>query len=610
MHKLREMLSDCLSKIRRPRIDSLLVLALCCTTLYALRLQMGVWQRVCYAVLCYLSMQRFPAVWKEIKRQFTGVFERVLLALICVYASFAITGTYYAMSEEQISLIYPDAVHAAISLIWVAPVILFAISQFTARVRNLTLTPMRTGIKMRIFMTVLLLLPCALLLIAFNPCITSYDSQYIYDAAHFLGSKPMLDGHPPFYTLLVRMCLLLCDSVTFLVALQCIFFAVIFADGICFLLEAGVPRKPVVAFYLLVLFSYSNTIQLVTFWKDIPYMTSLLWLTILLCKIVLMREKYESKAFWYIQLVAALIMVSFIRQNGIAGAAIVLALLPFVLKFRKKILISVAVTVLSIICIKGPVYSALQVAPIPGLKYYALANDILYVYYNVDEVSEETMDLVNEITSNRPEYFHYSVYYTNYNDASLHDYSPLEFCKVYINTFIDHPAVMLKAVISRNRVIMGVNKAAYEVENLVNYLDEYHDPAYAYQYPMRQANGLTHALGKLFRQLSYRPFLRVLQWRTGIYHLLIILTVLIIIVTKKKTWMRPLLPFWPIIMNVFTLFIASGWSDYRYYWPSAIIGCYLALYAVAACKMDYEPLLRTKAALRQIPSGDEAAATS
>lgn len=40
------------------------------------------------------------------------------------------------------------------------------------------------------------------------------------------------------------------------------------------------------------------------------------------------------------------------------------------------------------------------------------------------------------------------------------------------------------------------------------------------------------------------------------------------------------MPFVPVIFNVAALFIGSGWSDYRYYWPTAIMSIFLFMYVM------------------------------
>ncbi len=56
-------------------------------------------------------------------------------------------------------------------------------------------------------------------------------------------------------------------------------------------------------------------------------------------------------------------------------------------------------------------------------------------------------------------------------------------------------------------------------------------------------------------------------------------TMLLIVRLKKKAAFY-ILPFIPIALNVFSLFVASGWSDYRYYWPSMLTAAILIPYTL------------------------------
>ena len=67
----------------------------------------------------------------------------------------------------------------------------------------------------------------------------------------------------------------------------------------------------------------------------------------------------------------------------------------------------------------------------------------------------------------------------------------------------------------------------------------------------------------------------MIAWRTAIYFLAILF---LLYFTAGKRKMFFFLPFVPILFNVLSLIAGSGWSDYRYYWPTAVIAVFLMGY--------------------------------
>ena len=54
--------------------------------------------------------------------------------------------------------------------------------------------------------------------------------------------------------------------------------------------------------------------------------------------------------------------------------------------------------------------------------------------------------------------------------------------------------------------------------------------------------------------------------------------VVITLCIQKEKRLRFLIPYIPILGNLFSLLVSSGWTDYRYYWPSMTIGLLLLFY--------------------------------
>lgn len=536
---------------------------------------------VCY-ILCACSIWKMEFVINIIKDVFDSLRKKVLLILLEVYGTVSIVGMYFLPNGITCEREYPLFLYAVLSFFWIRPIMQAFIALLITMGDDVTVAEHEIRLRIRFILIGIILLPCLLFLFAFNPAITTRDSLFCFDMSHHLwrANQIITDWHPPFYLFILSLLLRICDSVTFLVIVQCTYFAFIFVDGILFLFQCGFSKKVLGFFYLFIAFGISNIIQLVTLWKDIPYMISLMWLTILLMKFIMRHDRYKEKIGWYVQFLFAVILTCFFRQNGILPAISVIILLLIIMKFSKKIVCVSIVCLLLLITIKGPFYRSMGVVAQPQLKYFALANDIMYSYYMGGDTSEKTMDIVNRITENEPDNFTYSPYWTYYNRNEPSGYSIGEFIGIYGENTIRNPKMALMAVLARNSVIWSIMKPLGEKPGCVNILTDYHIPEQQleYEYPYRAENFLTHPLEILCEWFTARMILYPFYWRTGIYNLLIIFMTALILCTHKKKKLMYLVPFVPILMNLAALLIASGWSDYRYFWPSMAISIFLFFY--------------------------------
>lgn len=554
--------------------------------------QMGYWNislsvsMVCSAV-CVISALHSHDETDRINGVFDRPWKKLLQILLELYGTFAMVGVYFLPSSVASETKYPAWIFFCVAFLWMHPIMkcLFAFLIKTEDV--LSSLPQKAGFKTRFILMGIVLLPCMLSLIAFNPAITSPDSMGLFLNAHQIWQPDfsMSDWHPPFYVFVLRLLLYLYDSVSFLIICQCIFFTAVFVDGILFLYQCGFSKKALGIFYLFIALGTSNIIQLVTLWKDIPYMISLMWLTLLLMKRVMLSNQYADKLSWYIQFVPAVIFTAFFRQNGILPAVAVIVLLPIVTKFSKKTVAASLLCALLMITVKGPLYQSMNVTSAPQLKFFSLSNDIMYSYYMGGSVSEEAMTLINKITENDPgdsvDHPKWDPYWVLYNNNEPSGYSISEFLKLYIHNFLENPKLTVKAVLTRNSVMWSLVRPVDEHPGCICYLSEYRgeegeapDPDL---YPARKENVLTNKLTTLY-SYSTMPVFFPFYWRTGIYNLLLICMVVLILCgrSEKKIW--DLTPFVPIFANLAALFISSGWTDYRYFWPSMTISLFLLFY--------------------------------
>lgn len=531
---------------------------------------------ICYA-LCLFSLCKRDTVSDELGKIFDRFWKKILQAVLEIYAVLSVTGMYFLKTTYVYEVEYNGFLYFVMSFCWVCPIIQFFIVYISRWSNAIGFSDHKTRLSTRWILMGIMMIPCILFLIAFNPAITTSDSETCLSMAASLW-KPgasILNWHPPFYALILALLLKIYASVSFLIVVQQICFISVFVDGILFLYQCGYSKKMLGIFYFFIAFGISNLTQLTTLWKDIPYMISLMWLTLLLMKFVMRHDTYKNNSSWYIQFVTAVIFTGFFRQNGILPALAIIVIFPIASKFSKKAILSSAACILLIMFITGPLYKSMNVAPVPHLKFVSLANDIMNSYYEGKSVSDEAMEMINKITNNNPDGWGYFPHVVNYNPNEPSGYSVAQFLKIYCENFLRNPKETMMAVASRNSVIWSIAKPYDESAAWVNYLGEYNALSL---YPLRRPNRLTYMLTDLCSRITESKIFYLFIWRTGIYNLLIIIMILLGLGSNKRQKLFHMMPYVPIAANLMALFISSGWADYRYYWPSMSISLLLLFF--------------------------------
>ena len=551
-------------------------------TMRQLNRQMSESIRLIFYMLLFFSLVHNEKNIQKINFIFYKPWHKMMLLLLEFYITFSITGVYVLDSSVEYEMAYIDIVYVILSFIWVHPIALLLLEKilFIGNPQNIGKQKFNRSIRWQL--VILMMIPCILFCIGFNPAITSSDSEYCFDLAHKIWETEVVmeDWQPPFYIFILNILIKIYDSVSFVIIIQCICFSLVFVDGILYFNEKGVSRKLLVIIYCFISFGISNLIQLSTLWKDIPYMISMMWLTILIIKFVLDKDLYQKKWSWYIQLVFASVFSALFRQNGILPVFVIIILFPLISKESKKVLLACIMSFILILLIKNPLYQAMGVLEAPQLKFFSLANDIMYSYYKGNTISDEAMDIVNKVTSNDPENFEYNAYFVNYKNSEPKGYSVIEFMKIYLENALRNPRDSIMAVLIRSSNIWSIVKPYDEVAGSVNYTGE----CISYTenvYPYRKVNRMTVFLTDICRAVTGNSVLYVIYWRTGIYNILIFSMLgIILIKIGIKDLIFYIMPFIPIVCNLFALFITSGWPEYRYFWPSMTISLLLLCYFI------------------------------
>lgn len=284
-------------------------------------------------------------------------------------------------------------------------------------------------------------------MIALNPCIVSYDAFEVIAEAK--GLTPIQDYAGVPYVLWFRLWLSIIDSVSFLCLIQIIIYALT-VGCFFFYIEIHYHLKFAVLFGILFIFSVlpNNVMMLITISKDVYYA---IFLCLLLMALMWLKE--EERIRNYIFLGLTMFLVWSIRQSGIAAVIFVaMASIFFVHKKRAIIITAIASVAFSLFFNIG-LARITNAEPISGgMKYIALYQDLLGVYYAGGTVSKGTEALLDKGVGDKPEfknkYTPYWAYY-DYYYPELEDEEVMNFIKCYIDTFIRNPGLMCRAVLCR-----------------------------------------------------------------------------------------------------------------------------------------------------------------
>lgn len=516
--------------------------------------------------------QDFEKMWRE-------PVAKIILPVLALLGAFGLVGSK--------CFIYPLNMHVTVggifvfllTAIWMFPVNAWVIMSIDKYSETLSADKRSPVVLMGIALAIIAV-GGIYYVRAFNPCISSPDTTYCMERA-FNSVTGLTDWHPPFYIMWLRAILKIIPSVYMVVFVQYAFFAFVFIEGLFLLYRRGLSLGWLVTITALTVLNCSNMVNLTTIWKDIPYTICLLWLTVIIARILLVRG---IKWLAYAELAVALVLTCFFRQNGIVPYLLLSVFLVIFLRKNWKVWGAVIVACVMVLFIRFPLYSYFEVQRNPnGGEYIGLGQDILGVYYNGGNISEETMEIVLVLSRGDMEMFQYTPYYS---EASYDlDVSKAEFIKAYLDTFIRNPILMTRAIVCRNDGIWNIFMGEDGFMGLVAYTGTQDGAEGWYSlWPVRKENILTERIGEWVGYSSENPLLNCIEWRSGIWFWVVV--VAFIMIWWKKMDKKLLLVYVPIGGHIVSLILSTGWADFRYYWPVNLMGLFLVLLTLTFKKKE------------------------
>lgn len=499
---------------------------------------------------------------------------RVAFLIIAAFATFSLVGNR--------GIVYPIAGRISmgriatlfVTYIWVIPVIISILHMLgKLEIADGSFNDMskrdKTGLIL--ILAMLIIVPNLFFLAALNPGISSYDTWecMVRDAHNIIG---MTNWHPPFYVIFLKMIITVWDSPYAVVLVQIAMWTVVWMSAFMFLGRRGVKSSALMLMSLFVGTNICNCMYVIAIWKDIPYAICLVWLTILIARLIFEEEKL--KAFYYIQLVIALVAVCFFRQNGIVPFILSIIVLGVAFRKNKRLIASLIISIVLAFAIRYPIYSALRIDNTQmGGKFIGLGQDITGVYVAGGTVSDEGQEMISVLTKGNMGASSYNPYYAKlcYDlDVPMSD-----FIKVYIDTFIHNPGKMLKCIMCRIDVVWDTFPGEDSFENLVNYqghadeIENWLDYYPGFKVTPFYKYGVSFSAESAENQLTLAMY-----WRAGVWTVLLIATSVLQVYRKRSRLLLVTVPFWAQIIG---LLLSTGWADCRYYWPLNLISFFVAI---------------------------------
>jgi hypothetical protein len=400
---------------------------------------------------------------------------KALFIAAAVYAGFSILGQQLFFAAYPVPQVVGKSLFFVLFCSWLAfPFI--ALLYFTDKCKGYVTAYSQAGIRTPEYSTAGLysiflgiLLGCwSLYIIAFFPANMSIDSFDMWRQA--TGQQPLNDAHPVFYTIIIRALIAIWPSPAIVAISHVVFLAAICSSFLVFLYKAGIPVRWLLLFTVLTGIMPTNGVMAVTIWKDIPYCTALLWLTLISAELVTKRYIFSYK-ITLTCLTASLVCVALLRHNGVFAALFMsVFLIGWAIKNKRTgIIVATSAFLLLFAGYKKVILPTwLQVNAVPsGFQLAPPVHGIASVIYYNGTLSPETMQQMEKLLPVEVWKSHYSpwsadAYLFETNTPFISNLSQVPTSKVigmYANTFIHNPFLIVKDRLCGAELLWNVNQA-------------------------------------------------------------------------------------------------------------------------------------------------------
>lgn len=241
-------------------------------------------------------------------------------------------GSYPIVYHQDFPLPWYSLLPAAIAFVSLSAWAILLLWSLLARlpIRSAEPAPQTKAVPWSLFALPALIL-WSLSLLTFWPGMLSNDSIGQWEQA---VSGRFQNWHPFFHTFLISLLLKIWHSPAILAMAQMLALSLVFARGLGWLQEHGLPRACLWLLALLFAFFPPNLLLSITIWKDVAYAAALLGFFLLLTRVAWSGGQWLQEKHHWLFLALAAFLVASLRQNGLA--LVLSTLLAFLFIFRSQ----------------------------------------------------------------------------------------------------------------------------------------------------------------------------------------------------------------------------------------------------------------------------------
>lgn len=357
------------------------------------------------------------------------------------------------------------------------------------------------------------------------------------------------------------------DSTYFIVLVQIAWWTILWIRFFCLLNNNGLRTWIIYSLAVVLGINSANLFYVVTIWKDIPYTLCLIWITLILI------EVYNGRHDWNVAigLFGSLSGICLFRYNGIVPYIMTILGLMYIFVKRKseayKYLIAIICSILFVTVLNGPVKKAVGVeddASQKGVMYVGLSQE-LFAAYKYGQVSDETKHILQGLAHGNIDDYAYNPYWAN--AAYDLDVPVSEFVKCYIDSFIHNPGIMIKAMLVQHDLMWNIWPGEESFVNLINYYGGWDGTdEWRQYYPERCWTTFGRYIEGIVSYAGNNTALTIVFWRNGLHVALLVLVLVTITILNKQVLSGTLVMCIPMLGQIVSLLLSTGWADYRYYW--------------------------------------------
>lgn len=434
-------------------------------------------------------------------------------------------------------------------------------------------------------------------------CLSFYPGNMTSDSIEQLcqamGKCSVGGGHPIFYTLLIRLMLYISPVPMVVIIFNAIFLSLILTRIFRYLCKNGLSIKLAYLFDLIFIFSISTLSMISILWKDIPFTISMLWLTFELYKISKEKQDYFKNNLNILNFVICMVFVFFFRVNGLVPCFfVILYLLYFAKKYKmyKRVAATLAITIISILIIKYPVYGLFssndQSVSVGSSLSFVTKGLYALEYYGAD-LDKEDQAYLDTLIDKKYMVENYSLYNIDKISFTKHTMNGKKMktgktIYIYLKYLLKNPKIIIRDRLDSNNLLWSYQtpddgflssyvtgiwlpkKIKPETVNLGK--DKDHDNKLG----IKKENFISTAIIN-YQELSEHSFiLNTIFWHFGLYLSILLLLIYHILLRKIKI-LPTLIPI--SANNLFWIFLLSHQS-YRYLWYISVITYFIFIFTI------------------------------